>query len=544
MSAELIINASSYETRVALVENGEVAELYIERASGRGIAANIYKGRVMRVLPGMQAAFVDIGMEKAAFLYVSDVRSRMDDLERIMEEAGDASSREVPEPGAPEGLEAGAAGREEIGIVLDGGNGDAETGALELPGGIRIRADYDDTPIEDRIQEGQEILVQVAKEPLGNKGARITTYITLPGRHLVFMPLMNHVGVSRRIEDETERKRLREIVCAMRPPNAGFIVRTAAEGVEPEKLKAEMDFLLKLWESVEHKSVRAPAPSLVYQELDIILRAVRDLFTKEIDRLIIDSPSEHRKVVDFIQSFMPSLRTVVELHEGDEPVFDAYGIEMEVQRALGKKVWLKSGGYIVIEATEALTAVDVNTGRYVGKHNLEETILKTNLEAVKEIAFQLRLRNIGGIIIIDFIDMEKEANRERVFNTLKEAMRKDKSKANILHMSELGLIEMTRKRTKESIGRVLCDRCFYCEGEGRLKSKQTICYEILREMERERREYYGKDVAVTAHPEVAGRFCDEERAHLESVEERLQARIQVKGAPGFHLEQYEITLTE
>ena len=321
-------------------------------------------------------------------------------------------------------------------------------------------------------------------------------------------------------------------------------MRTAAEGAEPEKLQAEMEFLVKLWQNIQRKAENAPVPSLVNQELDITLRAVRDLFTKEVDRLVIDSETEYRRILNFIETFMPSLTQAVELYEGEESIFDAYGIEMEVQRALSKKIWLKSGGYIVIEMTEALTAVDVNTGRYVGKRNLEETILKTNLEAVKEIAYQLRLRNIGGIIIIDFIDMEKESNRDKVFNALKDAMKKDKSKTNILRMSELGLIEMTRKRTKESIGRVLCEPCFYCDGEGHLKSKQTVCYELLRELERERADYFGKNVLITVHPEVAARFCDEERGPLERVEERLHARITVKGEPSFHLEQYEIVPEE
>jgi len=519
MSSEVIINSDFFETRVALVESGQVAELYVERSSDRGIAGNIYKGRVVRVLPGMQAAFVDVNLEKAAFLYVSDVQRPMEELDRLfmnscgVEGAGESagSEEEVQEEDSQELIE---------------------------------RAPIEEIPIEDRLQEGQEILVQVAKEPLGSKGARITTHITLPGRNLVFMPTMDHVGVSRRIENEKERKRLREIMCAIKPPYCGFIVRTAAEDVESDKLQAEMEFLLKLWESIQRRAERASVPSLVYQELDITLRAVRDLFTKEVDRLVIDSEGEYRKVLGFIETFMPALQSAVELYEGEEAVFDSYGIEMEVQRALSKKIWLKSGGYIVIEMTEALTAVDVNTGRYVGKRNLEETILKTNLEAVKEIAYQLRLRNIGGIIIIDFIDMEKEVSRERVFNALRDAMKKDKSKTNILRMSELGLIEMTRKRTKESIGRTLCEPCFYCDGEGYLKSRQTVCYEILRELERERVELFGRNVTVIAHPEVAARFCDEERGPLESLEERLHARILVRGDAEFHLEQYEIAPSE
>ncbi|MGO9687846.1 MAG: Rne/Rng family ribonuclease, partial [Syntrophobacteraceae bacterium] len=463
--------------------------------------------------------FVDINLDKAAFLYVSDIYRPMGDVEQALlssceDESGDEKQDE-----------------------------DMENGGREY-GGLDFRPSYNGIPIEDRLQEGQDILVQVAKEPIGSKGARITTHITLPGRNLVFMPTMDHVGVSRRIEDETERKRLREIMCEIKPPYCGFIVRTAAEGAEREKLQSESDFVAKLWQSIQRRSENAPVPSLIYQELDITLRAVRDLFTKEVDRLVIDSESEYRKILNFTETFMPSLQNEVELYEGDEPIFDSYGIEMEIQRALSKKIWLKSGGYIVIESTEALTAIDVNTGRYVGKRNLEETILKTNLEAVKEIAFQLRLRNLGGIIIIDFIDMEKEANREKVWNALRDATYKDKSKSNILHMSELGLIEMTRKRTKESIGQVLCEPCSYCDGEGYLKSKQTVCYEVLRELERQRKDFYGRSVLVMAHPEVAAMFCDEERAALERVEERMHAIVSVKADQNLHLENYDIALME
>jgi len=520
MPAELIINSNQFETRVALVENGQVAELYVERSSDRGIAGNIYKGRVVRVLPGMQAAFVDIGLEKAAFLYVSDIYRPMNEIEQLLI----SSCEHEPEEEAH------------------------QDGAIENSGCEYAEPDYRDTyndiPIEDQLQEGQDILVQVAKEPIGSKGARITTHITLPGRNLVFMPTMDRVGVSRRIEDEDERKRLRDIMCEIKLLHRGFIVRTAAEGAEKEKLESESDFVAKLWQTIQRRAENASVPSLINQELDITLRAVRDLFTKEVDRLIIDSETEYRKILNFTETFMPSLSNVVELYEGDEPIFDAYGIEMEIQRALSRKIWLKSGGYIVIESTEALTAIDVNTGRYVGKRNLEETILKTNLEAVKEIAFQLRLRNLGGIIIIDFIDMEKEANREKVWNALRDATHKDKSKSNILHMSELGLIEMTRKRTKESIGQVLCEPCFYCEGEGYLKSKQTVCYEVLRDLERQRKEFYGRKILVMVHPEVAAMFCDEESAALERVEETMHALVSVKADVSLHLESYEIALLD
>jgi ribonuclease G len=500
VSTDLIINVTHYETRVALIENGTVSELYIERSGERSIGGNIYKGRVVRVLPGMQAAFVDIGLDKAAFLYVSDVYDNLDDLEKMM-----ANSEE----------------NEQEDEILQ------EEAEKFFPMEIHI---------EDRLQEGQEVLVQVAKEPLGSKGARIS----IPGRHLVLMPTMDHVGISRRIEDESERSRLRELLLQIKPPKYGCIARTAAEGIENDKIKAEMDFMLRLWQTIQKNSEHSQVPSLLYQEPDIILRAVRDLFTQEVDKLIVDSHEKYEKIVEFVETFMPSLRSAVKLYEESEPISDAYGIEMELQRALGSKVWLKSGGYIVIEETEALTAIDVNTGRYVGKRNLEETILKTNLEAVKEIAYQLRLRNLGGIIIIDFIDMEKEANREKVFNSLKEALRKDKSKTNILKMSELGLIEMTRKRTKESINRILRESCYYCDGEGYLKSTTTMCYEIFREIERDHEALFGRSVMVTAHPEVVHLLYDEERHRLEELEENLKARITVQADQSLHLEQYDI----
>lgn len=519
MSAELIINSNAFETRVALVENAQVAELFIERSSDKGISGNIYKGRVVRVLPGMQAAFVDIGLDKAAFLYVADVCRPMGEIDSLL------ASPPVEDTVGNSPCEAEGEGGDQCGEDV-------------------LQRDSNSIPIEDRLQEGQEILVQVAKEPIGSKGARITTHITLPGRNLVFMPTMDRVGVSRRIEDEEERKRLRDIMCAIKPPDCGFIVRTAAEAAESEKLRAESDFVAKLWQTIKGRAEYASAPCLIYRELDITLRAVRDLFTKEVDKLVVDSEVEYRKIINFTETFMPSLGSEVELYDGEDPIFDAYGIEMEIQRALSKKIWLKSGGYIVIESTEALTAIDVNTGRYVGKRSLEETILKTNLEAVKEIAYQLRLRNLGGIIVIDFIDMEKEANRERVWNGLCAATYKDKSKSNILRMSELGLIEMTRKRTKESIGHILCEPCFYCDGEGHLKSKQTVCYEILRELERQREDSYGRKVLVMAHPEVAAMFCDEERAALERVEERMHSLISVKADPALHLENYDIVLME
>jgi ribonuclease G len=505
MPSELVINVTSQETRIALIENGILAELFIERRSEKGIGGNIYKGRVVRVLPGMQAAFVDIDLDRSAFLYVDDVYEDYDYLELMM---GD--SRE---------------------------NGDV---SLEIDRKDTLAPSRYSLQIEDMLHEGQEVLVQVSKEPIGSKGARVTAHISLPGRYLVFMPTVDHIGVSRRIEDEGERKRLKEIVSRIKPPEVGFIVRTASEGRTEEDLLMDLNFLLKLWERVQHKKVNAPVPSIIHSDLDICLRAIRDLYTKDVGKVVVDSAKEYNELIEFIETFMPQLKYSIEFYEAEEPIFDAYGIEVEISRALGRKVWLKSGGYIVIEETEALTAVDVNTGKYVGKGNPEDTILKTNLEAVKEIAYQLRLRNIGGIIIIDFIDMEREGTRERVFQTLYEALKKDRAKTNILRISELGLVEMTRKRTRENLSRILCESCSYCEGKGVIKSKTTLCFEIFREIRREAMNVPSNMIIVSLHPEVADFLYDEERYAIEELEDKLKKKIIIKVRSSFHQEEYEI----
>ncbi len=504
MANELVINTTSHETRIALIENGTIADLYIERSKVKGIVGNIYKGRVIRVLPGMQAAFVDIGLEKAAFLYVADVFDAMEEFESMMD-----------------------------------GNGKKEEPVAEGEEGVP----HPLHPIEELLQEGQELLVQISKEPIGTKGARITAHISLPGRHLVYMPTVDHVGISRRIEDEEERERLKEVVERIKPAGSGFIVRTVSEGKSEEDLAADMRYLTKLWEEVLKRNEKASAPSLIHSDLDVTQKVVRDIVTEAVDRIVVDSKPEYDKIIQFITTFMPKMKYSIELYDDDEPIFDHYGLEVEISRALGRKVWLKSGGYIIIEQTEALTAIDVNTGRYVGKHNLEDTILKTNLEAVKEIAYQLRLRNIGGIIIIDFIDMEKEVNREKVFNALEEALKSDKSKTNILKISELGLVEMTRKRVRESMGRMMCEPCPYCEGRGYVKSKTTICHEISRELSREMLDIRGTKVMLTVQPQVADLLYDEERRGLEELEKRFHKRITVRAKPGFHQEQFEIAIS-
>ena len=500
MAKELVINTTSHETRIALLENGHIAELYIERSRELGIVGNIYRGRVIRVLPGMQAAFVDIGLEKAAFLYVADVLDEMDAVEHYVEvgHRHEQLSDEISEERPP------------------------------LP------------PIEELLQEGQEILVQVAKEPIGTKGARITSHISLPGHNLVYMPTVDHVGISRRIENEDERERLRHLVDVMRPAGTGFIVRTVAESRDGEELKADMDYLVNLWEHIsEHRDDKG-APCLIHSDLDVTSKVLRDILTEDVSRIIVDSPVEHCKIVRFLNTFMPGHNFQVELYHGSEPIFDTFGLEVEIARALGRKVWLKSGGYIIIEQTEALTAVDVNTGRFVGKHNLEDTILKTNLEAVKETAFQLRLRNIGGLIIIDFIDMEKEAHREMVHASLEEALKNDKSKTNILKISELGLVEMTRKRVRESIGRTLCEACPYCDGKGYVKSRATTVYEIFRELQREMGPAPGYRMTLLVHPDIAALLYDDERPGIEELEKKFEKQVTITARQNFHLEQFEI----
>ena len=513
MYKQIVINVADHETRVALLEDGTIAELFIERKDGADSAGNIYKGRVQRVLPGMQAAFVDIGLSQAAFIYVDDViGERIEDVERYFNEK---RKQEESEP-------------DDIEVHADEG----ETN--------RNEAIFTKQNIEGLITEGQEVLVQVAKSPMETKGARITSHVSLPGRFLVLMPTSDHIGISRRIEDPVERDRLKEIVSSLRTEQLGYIVRTAAEGVRQEKLAYEMGFLKNLWEGIKDKYNSMPPRSLLHKELSVSLRAVRDLLIQEAEKLIIDSKAGYETILSFLDTFMPSLKDSVELYEGREPIFDAYNLEGDISRALKRKVWLKSGGYIVIEHTEALVAIDVNTGRYVGKHNLEETITKTNLEAVKEIAYQIRLRDIGGIIIIDFIDMEKKSNQEKVFNSLQEALKKDRSKTNVLPMSEMGLIQMTRKRIRKPLTRLLCEPCFYCEGEGYLISKKTICYNVFRDVIRDSRDMLGKRLTLRVNPEIAELLYGEESHLILALERQIEKRVVVYPNPEFHMEQFDI----
>lgn len=498
MPSEILVNVTREEIRVGLLEGGQVGEFYVERKRDASLVGNIYKGKVVKILPGMQSAFIDIGLEKAAFLYVADIISDMEDYAPFLEEEDKSNSIEFVSKRARQGL-----------------------------------------PIEELIQDGQELLVQVSKDPMGSKGARVTSYVTLPGRYLVLMPNLEHIGISRRISDEEERARLRGIVETIKPKGYGLIIRTASEGCTEEELRKDLEFLFLLWENIQKKKDRVVAPCLLYSDLDLAFRSVRDLMSQDVERLVIDDEGEFERIKDFVKTYFEKLLSKIELYNDREPIFEAFGVELDISRALGRKVWLKSGGYIVIDQTEAMTVIDVNTGKFVGKEDLEDTILKTNLEAVKEIAYQIRLRNLGGIIIIDFIDMEKMENREKVFSAFLEAMKRDRAKNTILHISELGLIQMTRKRVRESLGRILCEPCSYCEGKGFVKSPRSLCYEIFRKVTKLAR-HGGEKIIVTAHPLVAELLSDEERTGLEDIENRYGVKVIVKEDAKLHQENYEV----
>jgi ribonuclease G len=499
VAKQILINAAPWETRVALLDDTTLAELHIERRAERGIAGNVYKGKVVRVLPGMQAAFVDIGLEKAAFLHASDLAAPELPPEVARE---DDAAELVEAPPVP-------------------------------PREIR--------PIEERLQKGHEVLVQVSKEPMGSKGARVTAHVSLPGRYLVYMPGTQHIGISRRIEDAAERDRLREIVESERPEEGGLIVRTACEGVTKREIHDDVRFLTRLWGRLQKHAATLAAPALVHSDLDLALRTVRDLFTSDIDRLAIDNDDDFHRVLEFVTGLMPRLASRVHRYEGVTPIFDQHGVESKIARALERRVWLKSGGYLIFDQTESLTTVDVNTGRYVGKKDQEETVFRTNLEAAKQVVQQLRLRNIGGIIVIDFIDMEKTANRKKVFDTLQEAVRKDKARSNVLRISELGLVQMTRKRTRESLEQLLTSPCPHCQGTGRVRSVEALAYDALRRVQREAVGTNGAGgVALRLHPEVASFLTEREPRSVEALAHLLGRPVTVEPDGGLAREQIEV----
>jgi len=512
-SNTLVINVDIAETRVALIEDGNITELFIEREQERSPVGNVYLGKVTRVLPGMQAAFIEIGLDRAAFLHVEDVVVQ-DDMGELLD----------PDEAEDEGDDETAAD---------------ETKPAKRPAARKIsRA----TPIRDVLKEGQTLMVQVSKGPIGTKGARVTSHVALPGRYVLYLPTVDQVGISKRIGNKAERQRLRESIEAFKPPQGGFIVRTMASGLTKKDLKTDVGYLVRQWEKVtERRGKTKTVPSLLYEDLDIILRVARDYFTEDGQKIVIDSEPQYTRLRDFLNVFLPDRMEHVELYQGRDPLFDEYGIEEEISRALSRKVPLPSGGYLVIDQAEALTAIDVNTGRFTGKgRDVEETIYQTNLEAVEEIAYQLRFRNIGGLLVLDFIDMERHQNREKVYKALVQALKKDRATTTITKVSELGLIEMTRKRTRESLGRSLFEPCFYCDGTGHLQSKSTVCHEILRQIRRERETLAGYKIIISAHPAVCDMLKREHKKALDEASVLFTRQILVKPHKEYHLEQFDL----
>lgn len=487
MSAELLINVTPSESRVALIENGILQEIHIERHTKKGLVGNIYKGKVIRVLPGMQAAFVDIGLDKAAFLHASDI----------------AVYDEVAE---------------------------------EVKGSQIDRKD-----IRALVREGQAIVVQVVKDPIGTKGARLTTDITLPSRYLVFMPSVTHVGISQKIEDNAERERLKSIVSELCDENGGFILRTAAEGVNAQELIQDASFLRRLWDKIES---RKPGSNIhvLYEDLPVARRVLRDFVGTQIDRVRIDSNLTYKELTAFTKEYVPEISDRLEYYQGDLPIFDLYDVENELQRALGRRVDLKSGGYLIIDQTEAMTTIDINTGAFVGHRNLEETIFNTNVEATSAIARQLRLRNLGGMILIDFIDMVEPDHKRRVLHSLEVGMAKDRAKSNIYGFTSLGLIEMTRKRTRESLEHLLCGECPACQGRGSVKTVETICFEITRELVRVNKAYKVDRFVVYASAIVANALLGEESHILAELESFVGKPIKVQNEPLYHQDKFDVVM--
>ena len=485
---EILINVTPSEVRAALLENGVLQEVFVERTACRGLISNIYKGRVSRVLPGMQAAFIDIGLERTAFLHASDI-ARVDGR-------GDVSEDDLPS-------------------------------------------------IRELVREGDEVLVQVVKDPLGNKGARLTKFVTLPARHLVLLPDGDTVGVSTRIEDEEERERLRGMVeglleeCGL---SCGAIVRTVAEGIELEALAADLKYLLRLWEVVQERCSKSAVKTLIHEDLSLPLRVLRDLVTGEVEKILVDSEEDFKAMQEFAATFLPGVETRLERYQRRRPIFDLHGIEDEIRKALDRSIPLKSGGYVIFDQTEAMTTIDVNTGGYVGHRNLEETIYRTNLEAAVAIARQLRLRNLGGIIIVDFIDMEEEEHRSSVLAVLEEAMQRDHARYQLTPVSPLGLVEMTRKRTRESLQHILSEDCPSCEGRGFVMTAETVCFEVFREIIRQARQFNFDEAVVLASEEVIELLLDEQAGGLADIEEQTGKSIRLQTEALYVQDQFDVVL--
>jgi ribonuclease G len=532
MVSEILISKSLRETRIARLENGQLVEINIEREKDRGLIGNIYLGQVSRVLPGMQAAFLEIGLDRTAFLYVSNILDPNRKEEEIFAPETQFENDQSTDSSESE--------NENSESVDDVELGEKTTHEIRPPNPIPYqKREYPN--ITTLIREGEKVLVQVVKEPMGTKGARLTGYLSLPGRYLVYLPETKHLGISRRITSEQERDRLRSIVDKNRPAQGGFIVRTVAEGASEKNIKDDMEYLVKLWGSVKKSVQKQTLPGLIYSELDLTMKMIRDRVTDDIERIVVDDLQTFKQITKFTQSFLPRFKKRIELYTGKTTLFEHHGLESEIKRAIARKVWLKSGGYIVIDETEALTSIDVNTGRFVGKRNLEDTILQTNLEALKEIAYQIRLRNLGGIIVLDFIDMIRSSHRERIYSALVEELKKDPVRTNILPISELGLIEMTRKRNKESLRQQLTSPCQYCEGRGYLRSLQTVSYQILRDIEKEiHNSPEGHGLTLYVHPRIAEFFTEEDRPAIDALEKKFGRHLIIKVDTQMHFEEYEI----
>ena len=547
MNKEMIISSSGHDTRVAILEDDQVVEIFIERENQRGVVGNVYKGRVSKVLPGMQSSFVDIGLERDAFLYVSEVvtPAEFEKLEGVDDEDG---------PGAPPALadvpDIPVEAAEPAAVAAGGGAPAIARSAPERPERRRSSRDRDDgrpeARIEDLLKEGQEVLVQVVKEPLGTKGARLTSHVTMPGRFLVFMPTVDHVGVSRKIDSREERARLRGIVKEFREEHSftgGVIIRTAAAGRSKEDIVADLAYFHQVWTEIRSRMETRRPPAVLFQEQSLVTKLLRDLLTDDYSAIRIDNEQEHRRVLALVERIMPALIPRVKLYTKDYPIFEEYGVQAEIDKALRSKVWLKSGGYLVINQTEALVAIDVNTGRYVGKKSqgrLEDTIVKTNLEAVKEIVRQIRLRDLGGIIVLDLIDMEEKKNRQKVFQEVEKELRRDRSPSKAIQVSDFGLVIVTRKRVKQSIERQLTDPCPYCSGTGSIKSASTICYEILTEMKKIASDIEGQGVILRVNPDIARALKEEESGMLREMQHALGKPITLKPDGHLHHEQFDV----
>jgi ribonuclease G len=491
VSEEILINVTPRETRVGVVENGVLQEVHVERALRRGYVGNIYRGRVSRVMPGMQAAFVEVGLERAAFLHANDI------------------VRALPA------------------LISEG----AENGSVPTP------------PISELVHEGQDIVVQVVKDPISSKGARLTTHLSIPSRYLVLLPYAKMIGVSVRIEDEVERGRLKDLMLALTgEDHLGYIVRTNADGQTAEALGEDVAYLGRVWQSIRENMAQVAVGQRVYEDLSLPLRALRDLMRADVEKVRVDSRETFDKTVNFTRQFMPELAERIEHYSGERPIFDLYGVEDEIQRALKKEVPLKSGGYLIIDQTEAMTTIDVNTGAFLGHRNLEETVYKTNLEAAQAAARQLRLRNLGGIIIIDFIDMTDAEHKRQVLRMLEKSLAHDHAKTTVYEMSHLGLVEMTRKRTVESLERQLCEPCVACEGRGSVKTSETVTYEIFREITRAVRQFEAEKLLVLAAPRVVARILDEESAAVAELEEFTGKTIRFQAEEHYAQEQYDVVL--